>query len=413
VRQLGYDYSMSFDNCTFGDDGDVLGTCAAITIEGVAVPTRRLTINNCRFYHTNGFVSATSLASVSITNNTMNMGGSTFDGIALKKVITRGVISNNTINNTGTRESITLGAGVDRIDCDWIFITNNTITSVGGGITSCDAASSNCKLWVENNKVQITATTGAPKGIECGEDIPATPQDMAYEWGMVVCRNNTVTHTTNNIGHSILIGPNVVGGDISYNTCSGGNTQLVIKGKGLTVHHNFLSGTATLLIKMARNCTISNNTCYATKGYALGICSQLCGTQYYAQNNQIYNNIFYSADTTSYVLSTADDYELPGPNNNYVDYNCYRYTSSFALINGHPDIATFADMKAYWPAWSAANFPTNDANSIVGEPGFRNATSGDLSLTGSSPCINAGRASAGSYTTMGAYQPKVEAAVIQ
>jgi hypothetical protein len=379
------DVNMTFTRCTFGNSSD--NETYGIRMVALATPTRDLTITDCTATSKIGyFLQCNDVDVLTMTGNTIDQTNSSQNIITLLNVCNTAWIYNNTITktfNSNAKYAIEIDAGGGIIDCDWIFICNNTINTVNGGISNSGATDTNCKFWIEGNVITINTSSNAGYGIQMGAEGVTT-----NSLGEVVVRGNAISFTGSDNSHGILIGANAAESEVAFNYISGGDQQIVLKGSRMIVHHNVTQGANGIYLKGSVKSKAFSNTIVSTAGYALGIGENTTdGAQVSTEQCLIYDNIITQSHPSGYIISNDNAAGgVSDPNDNYIDYNCYyNLGAKHALIQGEDDPNDLAEMQLLWTTWEPANFslcPLNDENSIEVNPNL------DANYQAKNPALN-------------------------
>ena len=217
----------------------------------------------------------------------------------------------------------------------------------------------------------------------------------------------------------MLIGTNVQGGEIAYNTCVQNKADdwgIVLKGGNIVCHHNIVTGPHSLYISGSRGCLVTNNSCYngGTALPALKVADNQDSTT--PINNEIYNNVFLGIGASALCVSVDEGEEYHW--DTYFDYNCYWTdnatvatlgTINCDLVDGLVDLLT-----AWSVTWTAANatdtriaFSANDSHSLVMNPALRNPAGGDFVPTNNLLLYSGKPDADGRASYIGALHPKV------
>jgi len=162
--------------------------------------------------------------------------------------------------------------------------------------------------------------------------------------------------------------------------------------KNARVYNNLLvnNGARAIYISSAESNHVYNNTIagncgrYAVSLYYAPTRLDALGNSYPLRGNRFFNNIIYLSLTNE--ISTRED---DGSNvvDNIIDHNCYFTTNGLLAFGWNrvtpPDLG-FNSLGS----WTAST--GMDSNSIVLDPQFAGALTGDFHLAWDSPCIDAG-----------------------
>ena len=219
----------------------------------------------------------------------------------------------------------------------------------------------------------------AAGGINIGYDDQTAPAQPA---AFVVCRNNTITYGAGGAGHGLLIGEGVTGGEVAYNTTTGGMYGIVCKSDGVNFHHNVAAlnatnGIAGVYIRHGDHNVFAHNTIYAPIGKGVYSDDQSTGstpTGNVFTDNILYaaaNNVWYDADGTGGMATFLIDRNVE-----------YCGGATFASINSVAK-TTFANWATYIQGGTFGAL--NERNSVNSDPLFTSIATGDLTLSSASP----------------------------
>jgi parallel beta-helix repeat protein len=353
------------------------GTNSAIQLAGTGNTTRTLTVSGSTLSSGGGRgILVYSADSIVIDDCTVTAAG-VYDAMNVSAISSLNVI-NSIIHVVST------GVGIETEDQAKAFtavINNNTITTVSGKAINVGQYATHC---------EVIGNTINNAGVGYGVIVGLDADTSAHHLGAVWVLSNTVTGTTGESGHGILLGAGVNYAECAKNTISltalntsGLNIGIVVKGEGINIHDNLVKAYRCIYLKGGSRNKITNNTCYSTGGYALtwGISTDN------PENNTITNNIF---DASGGLYSV---YIIDGSHgNNYLDYNCYTAGSS-GLMHDHGTTSdyTWTTWKAQITTWSLADlfWAENDAHSIEADPQFIDAANGNFKPRNSNLRIDA------------------------
>lgn len=214
-----------------------------------------------------------------------------------------------------------------------------------------------------------------------------------------VIKNNTITMTST-AGHCILLGTNCYGAELSHNTFTSTDADdygIVIKGNYNNVHHNICKSAKPLYLYDAQYNKVQYNTFYSIGS----VCFfwRTAGGDTTPRNNIVTNNIFDASGGGTYAMSGTNAHH-----DNLIDYNCYKAGIYGAVRLDDTTYDDIDSLRSKWADWSDT-WPENDAHSIIADPQFFDAASGDFGLKPGSPCLNTGRPTfSNGYTNIGAWQ---------
>ena len=343
-----------------------------------------------------GTTAATPLASLSylVANRTLNPG----DIVYIDKGTYTDAITFTASDQGSSGSPITIiGAGKANT---LITNTNTVFTFTAASYITITNLAVTCS---SNSTGMLCAEPDASSNYIIFDNCLITRSGTAVEYAMKIRgAHNTFRYNTVNCNYKCL---NFMGTDniINDNIITGTNRMLQLDNSDNTVvRNNILSGgTQGVFIDNGTvNATIQNNYIYNTTTEGIGTDQT---TDYSCDNNKIYFNSIYAA-SGSCIEGFMNGWDIR--NNIFYDNSASGTAACFKLEDAANDPAICNNNLYYRP--SGANvgsrngttyaaianwknkFNSNDANSLEVNPGFTSPTTGDLTITKSSPAYTKG-----------------------